>query len=156
MVDTTHGGGVEWSPRRRAVLCCGLLAGIVLAGVPDRSLAERQFMVQHAELGKWIFDRYGPRRRLAGQPPEMRLVGYYAQTLPVRDADHYSYAAQDLAETIRACRPDVLLLLGQPSDAASWRRLSESARRVEHAFHPATAVAAKLPKRRGAGGRSEQ
>ena len=51
------------------------------------------------------------------------LVGYYARTSPVRDADHYSYAAQDLVETIRACRPDVLLLWGQPSDAASWRRL---------------------------------
>ena len=39
------------------------------------------------------------------------------------DADRYSYAVQDLAGTIRACRPDVLLLWGQPSDAASWQRI---------------------------------
>jgi hypothetical protein len=119
----TTAARVAWSPPRRAALCCVLLACIVLAGTPDRSLSERQFMLQHAELGKWILNRYGPRLRLAGQPPEMRLVGYYARTRPVPYADRYSYAVGDLPETILACRPDVLLLWGEPSDAVSWQRV---------------------------------
>ena len=59
---------LDWTGPRRAALCCALVAVVFALGCRDRRLAERWFMVQHADLGKWILDRFGPHQRLAGAP----------------------------------------------------------------------------------------
>jgi hypothetical protein len=117
---------VAWSPPRRAALVFGLLAAFVLIGTHDRSLGKRWFMVQRAELGQWILDRFGPHRRVAGGLREMRLVVYYAQAEEAPPFECDLHRREDLLQTIGRCRPDVLLLWGWDKDLETprmWRKL---------------------------------
>jgi hypothetical protein len=120
---------VSWTPARRAALAGALLAAILCAGTTERSREPFQFMVQHADLGKWILARFGPQRRLAGHLMEMRLVAYYAHGEAVPNYDYYEYAGEALLQTIRDCRPDVLLLWSEPLEPVhppTWRRLLDA------------------------------
>ncbi len=120
-------GGLDWTGPRRAVLCCALVAVVFAAGYRDRRLLpDRQFMVQHADLGKWIFDRFGPNQRLAGALNEMRLVGYYSHGVIAPHYELYAYTGEGLVSTIRDCKPDVLMLWSDQQHSAwpaEWRKL---------------------------------
>ena len=116
---------VDWTGPRRAALCCALVAVVFALGTTDRRLMpDRGFMVQHADLGKWVFDRFGPHRRLAGALSEMRLVGYYSQGEIAPNYELYTYTGDGLIYTIQDCKPDVLMLWGDPQHPAwAWRKL---------------------------------
>ena len=116
--------GLDWAAADGA--CFALVAAVFAMGTRDRALNERQFMVQHADLGKWILDRFGPHQRLIGALYEMRLVSYYSQGDIAPNYELYYYRGDGLIYAIQDCKPDVLMLWGNPQHPtwpSEWRKL---------------------------------
>ena len=110
--------GLERAAAGDAVRC--VVAVAFAAGYPDRRLAERRFMVQHADLGKMDPRSLRPESPLVGALNEMRLVGYYSDGDIAPNYELYRYTGEDLVYTIRDCKPDVLLLWSDEKHPTGW------------------------------------
>ena len=123
---------VVWSQRRRAALVTAMFPLALLAGTPDRSFRDREFMFQHADLGKWIVGQFGPQRRVIGCMPDMRLALYYAQTDPLPPFEQPSFYGERLLKVIARCRPDVVSLWDrEPEQTAMGAWIAVLARHPE-------------------------
>jgi hypothetical protein len=118
---------VRWTPRRYAVFL-GVLGSVAagLSMVDGRPSADRLHAAQREEaLGRWILERIGPDRTLAGSPEDLQLVRYYAQA---RTAQAFDLSrGGPLPPVVEAGRADAILL--DPA-SASGRSVAAAGERI--------------------------
>jgi hypothetical protein len=118
--------GGPWTERKRSGLILAILGALLAIGIPDRSLSERRFMYQHADLGKWVHQRFGPDRRVVGCMPEMRVILYYADTAPIGSSLPPAYKGKSLLDVLKGSEPEVVFLWDHSparADVAQWTAL---------------------------------
>jgi hypothetical protein len=101
---------VRWTPRRYAVFL-GVLGSVAagLSMVDGRPSADRLHAAQREEaLGRWILERIGPDRTLAGSCEDLQLVRYYAQARTAKAFD--LSRGGPLPPVVEAGRADAILL----------------------------------------------
>jgi hypothetical protein len=118
---------VRWTPRRYAVFL-GVLGSVAagLSMVDGRPSADRLHAAQREEaLGRWILQRIGPGRTLAGSPEDLQLVRYYAQA---RTAEAFDLNRDEpLPAVVEAGRADAILL--DPAQSGA-RRVAAAGERI--------------------------
>ncbi|MEE9603101.1 MAG: glycosyltransferase family 39 protein [Thermoguttaceae bacterium] len=103
------------TPRRRTVVGVGLLAVIVAVGSFNIFPVARSTMYEHAHLGKWILDRFGPGQKVIGSRRQQSLVEYYGQAEVLSCPNFLEYSSEPLLPLLKNKIPDVVLLW------RSWR-----------------------------------
>jgi hypothetical protein len=117
--------GRDAPPLLRPATVIVLAVVIASFGMFDTNLASARFMREHAELGNWIHDHFGPHRTIVGNLLETRLVQYYSQGRIVGYFDPRDCGGGRLPQAVRDCRPDVLVLWTD-SNGDSWTRYAET------------------------------
>ena len=67
------------SPRALRILAGSLIAGAVACGLLDGSLPAAANMRKHAAMGRWIYDRAGPKPAIAGNIDHVTLDTFYSR-----------------------------------------------------------------------------
>lgn len=92
----------------RSAVCSGMLAMLAIYGATDALMQDYNSRRDWANLGRWIGRTYGPDAMIVGSHEMTPIVRYYA-----RARCHVfpsPLQADDAAELLRKCRPDVVVL----------------------------------------------
>ena len=105
----------DWPPRRQKMLLALLAAAIIVPSFFDVKLSWGRFMVEHAQLGRYIAREYGPGRTLSVNIKETRLVCYYTQGQHVGSFKSEISADGTLPPAI-AANPELVLIWADAFD----------------------------------------
>ena len=113
---------VQWVGRRDATktsrpvaVGVGLLGIIAVVGSFSVMPSSRAAMYEHAELGMWILEQFGPRQKIVGSYEKQSLIEYYARGQLLSCPNFREYTAEPLLPLLHKGTPDVVLLW------RSWR-----------------------------------
>ncbi|MEN6449653.1 MAG: glycosyltransferase family 39 protein [Thermoguttaceae bacterium] len=105
----------------------GLLAcAVIIFGMCDTNLASTHFMREHVALGDWIEEHYGPQRTIVANILETRLVQYHSHGCIVGYLEPRACERTGLPPSVRAMRPDILLVWTDPDSRDRWMRFARS------------------------------
>jgi len=100
-----------------SAVCSAMLAVLAVYGAADALAQDYDGRRDWADLGRWIGRTYGPQAMIVGSHEMTSIVRYYAGARCHVFPSHIQ--ANDAAELLRQCRPDVVVLSASrmPADA---------------------------------------